>query len=296
MSNPILIVLVVIFLGQGQNLFAADLNWLKWRQTEEISFGGFIPDMNAIKIIDAQNGKERRIVYGDRLGLVHVLEWRNDRFQEVWSSSPLRSAVSEIFVDDINVDDELEIVAYTEVGDIIFFRTSDYKQIWRSTLDQFATISGMTISNVDEDPQLELIISGEHITDLSGYRASGSKENVEEERAWQIARVFVFDCKNLFVEWRTEPGVWGRSIVVGDMDDDGNLEIALNTGFVIDANFQRIDWQYRDGFGDLIGYADVDGDGIPELIGEVINTTRPRRFLRIFDVDLQSESFLSTGR
>ena len=98
------------------------------------------------------------------------------------------------------------------------------------------------------------------------------------------------------MEWRSEQGLWGASIVVGDLDDDGEPEIALNTGFVVGATYQRVEWEYRDGFGEKIGYADLDGDGIPELIGEFRSSTKPRRFIRIFDVDLQSESFLSSGR
>ncbi|MDP6037875.1 MAG: hypothetical protein QGG64_04945 [Candidatus Latescibacteria bacterium] len=289
--------LCVMFVNSGLCALAADLDWFEWKDHESISFGGFVPEMRAVKAIASKDGSDQRIVYGDRQGLIHVLRLQDGRFHEVWSSPALRSAISEIFVLDIDVDDVLEIVAYTEVGDVVFYRASDYQQIWRSTDDEFASISAMVVENVDEDPQLELVFCGEDAADIRGYRPpSGSRDNPEQERATQVGRLFVFDCKNLFVEWRSEQGLWGGSIAVGDLDDDGSPEIALNTGFVIDATYQRIDWEYRDGFGEKIGYADLDGDGIPELIGEFRSTTRPRRFIRIFDVDLQSESFLSSGR
>jgi hypothetical protein len=281
----------------GWDSQAADLEWYKWKDSDVISFGGFVSEMRAVKVIASKDGSDQRIVYGDRQGSVHVLRLQEGRFREVWASPVLKSAIAEIFVLDIDVDDELEIVVYTEVGDVVFYRATDYQQIWRSTDGEFASISAMVIENVDEDPQLELVFCGEDAADVRSYRPpSGSRDNPEQERAVQVGRLFVFDCKNLFVEWRSEQGLWGGSIVVGDLDDDGAPEIILNTGFVIDATYQRIDWEYRDGFGEKIGYADLDGDGIPELIGEFRSATRPHRFIRIFDVDLQSESFLSSGR
>jgi len=287
----------LILLCGIQATSATDLQWAKWNNTDAIRFGGFVPEMRAVKAIVGKEGDAPKVVYGDRLGRLHVIAMEDGRFREVWTSPALRSAIAEVFVLDINVDNELEIVAYTESGDVVFYGADDYRQIWRSTDDEFASLSAMVIENIDEDPQLELIFCGEDAADIRGYRPSGGvRDNADQERAAQVGRLFVYDCKNLFVEWRTEQGLWGSSIAVGDLDDDGEPEIALNTGFVVDATYQRIDWEYRDGFGEKIGYADLDGDGIPELIGEFRSATKPRRFIRIFDVDLQSESFLSSGR
>lgn len=278
---------------------AGDLNWYRWKGTKGIPFGGYIDEMQEVKIIDADKGKDRRIIYGNRQGQVRALRYRNGKFQEEWASRPFRAPVSGVFVGDLEGDGEEEIAAYTEFGDIAIWKASNYKQIWRSTSDQYASISTMVVANVDDDPQLELVFCAETVSDVNGYQPSsvgGSQEDMERQRAQDISRLFVFDCKNLFVEWNSEPGLTAQSIAVGDLNDDGDPDIVLNTGFVVDATYRRVIWRYPQGFGDKIGYADIDGDGIPELIGEYTSTTRPHHYLRFFDVDLQSESFLSTTK
>ncbi len=278
---------------------AGELKWQLWQEAEGITFGGFVDEMSSIKLIDGGDGKDRRIVYGDRLGLIHAVRFEDGRFQEEWVSPTLRGPISEIFLEDVNADEKLEIVAYTELGEIIMFSADGYKEIWRSTDDEFETISAMVVADIDDDPQMELIFTAESVADVSGYRATsrgGSPEDAEQAREQEISRLYVYDSLFTFREWSTEQGLTGSNIVVADLDDDGILEIALNSGFIVDASFQRVEWRWPDGFGSRIGYADLDGDGIPELIGEYESVTRPRRTIRVFDVDLQAENFLSTGR
>jgi len=277
---------------------AGELKWHQWQDRSDIPFGGFVDEMHAMRVIAGEDTTDRRIIYGDRVGQIHAVRFKGGRFQEEWVSETLKSSVAEIFVADIDADGKQEIVSYSEFGDIVFYSADDYKMIWRSTDDEYATISAMVVANVDDDPQLELVFCGERVADVAGYQpgVSGSQEEVERQRQNEISRLFIFDCLNLYLEWDSEPGLTARSIVVGDLDDDGILEIVLNTGFVVDATYRHVEWRFPDGFGQKLGYADVDGDGIPELIGEYLSPTRPRRFLRFFDVDQRAESFLSTGR
>ena len=272
-------------------LQGGDLGWAQWKDQEQVRFGGFIMEMHSFKVLNRDG--QAWLIYGDRVGRIHLLKQEDGRFIEEWISASLRSAVAEIFVADINDDAKLEIVAYTEAGDIVFYRLEDYKQLWRSTDNEYETIATMVLENVDDDPQLELIFCAEDASEASSYRTVTGDER---DRASQIGRLFVFDCKNLFTEWNSEQGLTAQSILVGDLDDDGILEIILNTGFVIDAAYQRVEWERPDGFGEKIGFVDVDGDGLPELVGEYQSTTSPRRFIRIFDVDLQSESFLNQAK
>ena len=294
MNKTLGVILILV-----SNVYGGELNWFQLLGNENIQFGGFIDEMHSIRVIHGAGGEEIRIVYGDRLGQLHALRLKGRRFQEEWVSPNLRGPISEVFILDVNDDEQIEIVAYTELGEIIIFRASDYQEIWRSTSDEFKTISGMVIENVDDDPQLEMIFTAESVSDVASYQPIsrvGSPEDQETDRANQIARLYVYDCLNLFMEWSSEQGLSAESIIVADLDDDGILEIALNTGFVVDAAFQRVEWRWPDGFGQKIGYADLDGDNIPELIGEYWSVTRPRRTIRVFDVDLQAENFLSAER
>ena len=278
---------------------ASELDWYRLLGNEEISFGGFIHEMHSIRLIHDEEKGDTRVIYGDRLGLIHSVRHKNGRFQEEWVSPKLRGPISEVFVADVNDDEKTEIVAYTELGEIIIFNAHDYQEVWRSTDDEFKTISDMVVKNVDDDPQLEMVFTAESVSDVASYQPSfrgGAPGELEADRENQIARLYVYDCLNLFMEWSSEQGLSAQSIVVADLDDDGILEIALNTGFVVDASFQRVEWRWPDGFGQTIGYADLDGDDIPELIGEYRSVTRPRRSIRVFDVDLQAENFMSSER
>lgn len=292
-------ILVTVSILFAQPLKAGELNWYAWKSIPNIEFGGDIDEINSIRVLDRREVEDRRIVYGDRLGLIHAVRFKDGRFQEEWVSPTLRGPVSEVFLGDVNADDKVEILAYTELGQIIIFGADDYKEIWRSTDDEFETISAMVVVDVDEDPQMEMVFTAESVADVASYRPSsrgGSPEEREFEREDAISRIYVYDCLFTFREWSTEQGVRGSNIAVADLDDDGILEIATNAGFVVDASFQRVQWRWPDGFGDRIGYADLDGDGLPELIGEYQSVTRPRRTIRVFDVDQQAENFLSTGR
>ncbi len=287
---------ILISFAWAYSAQAGDLGWHQWTQDETIQFGGFVYEMNAIKVINSGDGADRRVVYGDRFGSIRVLRLKDERLSEEWVSDPLRSAIMQIFVEDIDGDKKLEIVAYTEVGDITIYKADDYKVVWSLEQDEYESISAMLVENVDDDPQLELVFSASKLADAENFQPgpSGNQEELDRER--KIARLFIFDCLNLFVEWESELGLFAERMVVGDLDADGNLEVALNTGFVVDLNYRTVEWIYPEGFGLEIGYADVDADGIPELIGEFQSPTPPRRFLRFFDVDLQAENFLFSRR
>lgn len=68
-----------------------------------------------------------------------------------------------------------------------------------------------------------------------------------------------------YATW-TLPNVGGREIAIGQMDDDPALEIATTSGKVIDSVTRTVQWDRSEGFGIQLQAADVDGDGLDELI------------------------------
>ena len=189
---------------------AGELKWHLWQDVDGIQFGGFVDEMNSIKLIDAEDGNDRRIVYGDRLGLIHVVRFNEGRFQEEWVSPTLKGPIAEVFLEDVNADGHLEILAYTELGEIIMFSAQEYTEIWRSTDDEFDTISAMVLADVDDDPQMEMIFTAESVADVAGYRRTGrggSPEDAERAREEEISRLYVYD--SLFTFSRVEYGTGG---------------------------------------------------------------------------------------
>ena len=142
---------ILLIVAGHQACDAGELNWYEWRESKQIKFGGFVDEMHAVRIINAE--EDKRIIFGDRQGQVHAVRLKKGKFQEEWASQSLKSAIAEVFVDDIDDDGNLEIVAYSEFGDIAFYRSDNYKQIWASTDDEYSTISSMIVTNIDDDPQ-----------------------------------------------------------------------------------------------------------------------------------------------
>jgi hypothetical protein len=59
-------------------------------------------------------------------------------------------------------------------------------------------------------------------------------------------------------------------MLVANVDDDEQLEIILNTGPIIDSRFYYVEPSKvgAGGYGRNISLLDLNGDGIPEIVGE----------------------------
>jgi len=58
-----------------------------------------------------------------------------------------------------------------------------------------------------------------------------------------------------------------QNVLLAQLDDDPQLEIVLSSGTVIDSKTLQTEWRYPIGFGPVMVSADVNGDGVDELIG-----------------------------
>ncbi|MBN1224797.1 MAG: VCBS repeat-containing protein, partial [Candidatus Aminicenantes bacterium] len=77
-------------------------------------------------------------------------------------------------------------------------------------------------------------------------------------------------------------GAGGESLVIGQMDYDGALEIAVSDGKVVDTETKSVQWTWQEEFGPMLAAEDIDDDGRDELI-----TCKGWGFVWAFDVNLQ---------
>ncbi|MDE2889761.1 MAG: hypothetical protein OXR72_16270 [Gemmatimonadota bacterium] len=262
---------VLFWITAQMQVQAGSVDWYGLRDNRHIRWGGSIDELPQIRILPPGDEENPRVVYGDGQGSLHVVRYVDGRGYEEWKSEPLGSAVLGVFVEDVDADGVFEIIAYTFTR-IVLYSAEDYSFIWQIQED----ITHMVIANVDDDPQLELVYL---------VKSLGHSE----------MHIHVYDCLELFEQGISDvipkESIHAQSMVIADFDDDYGLEVVLNTGVVVDLETLIVEWYFADGFGDRLGFLDIDGDGVLELIGEV-GGLRHSRYLRIFNVDLQTETFL----
>ena len=182
-----------------------------------------------------------RVVYGTSRGRLHLLEHRRNRYQEIWVSPSLVTRVSEVCVADLRGDGRYAIIAYNARGYLYIFDLDDYSLIWQTPETQFRSIEAMTVGQADRDPQQEILFLSEGI-------------------------LYIYDGQDFVEEWRSDVIYEAADVAIGDVDGDGNAEIVLSSGHVLDAWSRTLEWEAPDPFGDHIELADIDGDGRLELI------------------------------
>jgi hypothetical protein len=227
------------------------------------AYRGDLNEFDNIQHLPSGDGPAR-LVLGDNNGRIHIYEAHGDAYNEVWVSDYLEGAVSGVYIVDINDDELDEIVTYTDQGRIYYFDIQDYTLIWGNSPNEYRRITSLTIGNIDDDPQPELI-----------FCADG--------------RLIVYDGRDQYEQWRSDQtDLTAHQILIGDVDGDDEDEIVLNDGYVFDARFFDLEWQSPEPFGERMGLLDLDDDLIPEIVGEFQG-----RYLRIFDIDLRREKSLS---
>ncbi len=198
------------------------------------------------------------LVLGDRYGLVHVLHLTHGASRSVWKSKQLNGVVEEVLVADLDRDGLEEVVARTSGGVVYVFDVANRRLRYESLSSDFARIHSFAVGNVDDDPQLEIVVNADR-------------------------KIHYLDGKSFNRDWTSLHEYEATRLAIGDVDGDRRNELVLNTGQVLDARTGEVEWS-DEVFGARLVLLDIDGDGILEVLTESDGAP-----LRIFDVDLRKE-------
>jgi hypothetical protein len=170
----------------------------------------------------------------------HALRYSSARqtYEDVFVSERMPALLARLAVADIRGDARPEIVAALVTGQVLV-----YDQLSKRALPGFSTglidLGGLALADLDADGKAEVLATSPQT--LRVFTGAGAL-------AWEV------------------PGAGGADVVVGQMDADAGLEIAVGGGSVVDAATRTVQWAHSSLFGYDLETADIDGDGMQELV------------------------------
>jgi hypothetical protein len=183
-----------------------------------------------------------KLAFGTESGYLHIMNLGVAGPELEWQSPFLGSPVRGVLVRDFKGVGATEILVYTVGGRMVVLEMGGYSVVRENSAFDMPKISCVVAEQLDDDPALELLVCGGGI-------------------------FLVYDAATLFKEWQAGEAVPGEWLAVGDVDGDGEPDVVLNSGYVLEARFFRV--KNRLGhLGHRLEILDVDGDGVEEILAE----------------------------
>jgi hypothetical protein len=195
-----------------------------------------------------------RMMYADQQGHLHVEKIDDGALVSDWESTTLGSRATSLFVSDLYGDGKQKIVVSTIGGRVLIYDLASYQLEWENLQLRYNRIDFMLPAQLDNDQQQEVVILADD-------------------------RLYIFDGYNRNIQFSSTITISANFMVIGNVDDDPQPEIVLNTGKIVDGRFYNIQFQTDKVFGDRIELLDVTGDGYNDVVGEFSD-----RSIRVFDV------------
>ena len=254
-SGKVLLVAVIIFLQSCSPAFKANAQG----ELDPIDAVKTFAQFRFAKIVPVESDNTWGILYSDNYNKIQLFKATDKGLRLEWKLASLGAPVVEFFYADVEGDGRNEIIIATVNGRVLIYDAYEYQNTWENLSDRFDVITAMQIADIDDDPQLEVVLIAND-------------------------RLFIYDGLTKSRQWVSARPYKARQIVIANVDKDDQLEIILNTGLIIDSKFLNIQVEWDKHFGDKISVYDVNNDGYPEIIGEL-----PDLSLRIFDAYTQRE-------
>lgn len=184
-----------------------------------------------------------------------------DGYRELGFSGVFEDGLSAATLVDLRGEGRCEIVAGTPAGEVFVYAGASLDLVGSASVAD--AVTDFKLADADDDGHPDLVVAS-------------------------AAAITLFDPVSLIETGSVPYGA--REIAIGDVDGDGKNEVVLNTGQVL--RLSRIGgdleadvvWTYPSGdFGIHVALADIDDDGMPELIAE-----SDWDYLTAWDLDIHS--------
>ncbi len=225
-------------------------------------FGTFIGSAGIVIGDFNGNGAQEIVFSGDNQSW-QVIERNGNDYSTLKVGPTYVKQFLKLFIQTPPVGPPLLCVAFYG-GDIYFYDLVSYAYMGHAYLEPVNgyDISEIVVVDLEGDGRLEYVTS--RGIDLLVYSAAAPYALV-----------------------KTYPLLGGYKIAVGNFDTDPSVEIATSItdiyGAVIDGQTGLVQWNFNGNFGENMMAADIDGDGIEEVVG-----LRSFYVVTAFDVDLES--------
>ncbi len=219
---------------------------------------------NAIHIGDFNGDGDNEVLVTDNVSLIYTLKWdaslnsnQGDFYQEwVYPYSLGNQAnIDAIDAADVNADGRLDIIVLN--GNTVSVidgasRTLAYAYKIKDAVSGYAVFA----RNIDTDAAIEIV-------------TLVSKGTAQEQL--DIFTLPAGDSRTLNNDWTSAIDNYGVAMLIADVDfADDWPEIVTSSAYVFDGVSLQDEWTVAKpvyGFGDQIVAADLDGDGVSEIVG-----------------------------
>lgn len=256
--------------------YDADLQTVKWELPS-------VYDIQALYVDDIDNDQVQEVVFGNgQWGYIHVYD--SITLTEEWNIANPQYGVTDISFGDVDNDDVTEVLWGSGWGstgpDYLFIGNTLAHVIEWQSVDFGGPLSALDVGDLDNDGTNEIVMVS--FNSDSGY---------------EIGRIFIYNAKTYVLEWLSEPLPYIISgelnaLVLGDVDEDGVLEIVIGADhylggviIAIDGISHNLDWittEFGTSFS-TVDISDTDNDGHLEVIGGQQYNEPGSIFVCVFD-------------
>jgi hypothetical protein len=207
---------------------------------------------SGIQIADLDADGRKEILIG-ALEAVYVLSRSGTGYQQSWvypfdvgTVERAAAKVTAVAAADVEGDTHQEIF-FSKGGELVRLNGVERREAARTSL----MCHSMKLADLD----------GNGSIDLACLAADARNASASDRR------LVVLDSKTLAPVWSSPSLPLGRTLAVGNVDDDAALEIVASGGYVYDGVTRQNEWIYSPQFGNQVDIGDLDGDGVDEIVG-----------------------------